>query len=172
MQWFDQFIRRPVLASSLTLLLALLGLQAFYKMPVREYPELSNTLITVKTSYYGASTDLIQGSITAPLEQAIANTNNVDYLFSQSLPGLSVITVHMKLNSNADAALTEVLSQINSVRSQLPKNAEDPTLERSSSSATSILYLGFTSDILNASQITDLFATGHPSTTVSGEWDR
>jgi multidrug efflux pump len=155
MQWFDQFIRRPVLASSLALLLALLGLQAFYKMPVREYPELSHTLITVKTSYYGASTDLIQGSITALLEQAIANTNNVDYLSSQSLPGLSVITVHMKLNSNADAALAEVLSQINSIRSQLPKNAEDPTLERSSSSATSILYLGFTSDVLNASQITD-----------------
>lgn len=146
MQWCDQFIRRPVLSSALMLLLALLGLQAFYKMPVREYPQLTQTLITVTTSYYGASADLIQGSITAPLEQAIANANNVDYITSQSLPGMSVITVHMLLNSNADAALAEVLSQINSVRSQLPKAAEDPTLERSSSDATSILYLGFTSN--------------------------
>lgn len=155
MQWCDQFIRRPVLASALMLLLALLGLQAFYTMPVREYPQLTQTLITVTTSYYGASADLIQGSITAPLEQAIANANNVDYITSKSQPGMSVITVHMLLNSNADAALAEVLSQINSVRSQLPKAAEDPTLERSSSDATSILYLGFTSSALNSSQITD-----------------
>lgn len=155
MQWCDQFIRRPVLASALSGLLALLGLQAFYKMPVREYPELTHTVITVTTSYTGASAELIQGLITAPVEQAIANTNHVDYISSQSQPGLSVITVYMKINSNPDAALAEVLSRINSVRSQLPKEAEDPTLERSSSSATSILYLGFTSDTLNSSQITD-----------------
>jgi multidrug efflux pump len=155
MQWCDQFIRRPVLASALSLLLVLLGLQAFYKMPVREYPQLTHTVITVTTNYYGASAELIQGMITAPLEQAIANTNHVDYITSQSLPGMSVITVSMKINSNADAALAEVLSRINSVRSQLPKEAEDPMLERSGSSSTSILYLGFTSETLKSSQITD-----------------
>lgn len=155
MQWSDHFIRRPVLASAFSLLIALLGLQAFYKLPVREYPQLTHTVITVTTRYYGASAELIQGFITSPLEQAVANANNVDYLTSQSLPGTSMITVHMQLNSDADAALADILSQVNSVRSRLPKDAEDPTIERSSSNATSIIYLGFTSNDLTSSQMTD-----------------
>ncbi|MEF1255665.1 MULTISPECIES: multidrug efflux RND transporter permease subunit [unclassified Vibrio] len=155
MRFTDVFIKRPVLAVSISFLIALLGLQAIFKMQVREYPEMTNTVVTVSTSYYGASADLIQGFITQPLEQAVAQADNIDYMTSQSVLGKSTITVNMKLNTDPNAALSDVLAKTNSVRSQLPKEAEDPTVTMSTGSTTAVLYIGFTSDELSSSQITD-----------------
>lgn len=155
MRFTDVFIKRPVLAVSISFLIALLGLQAIFKMQVREYPEMTNTVVTVTTSYYGASADLIQGFITQPLEQAVAQADNIDYMTSSSVLGSSTITVNMKLNTDPNAALSDILAKTNSVRSQLPKEAEDPTVTMSTGSTTAVLYIGFTSDELVSSQITD-----------------
>ncbi|AEH31884.1 multidrug efflux RND transporter permease subunit [Vibrio anguillarum] len=155
MRFTDVFIKRPVLAVSISFLIALLGFQAIFKMQVREYPEMTNTVVTVSTGYYGASADLIQGFITQPLEQAVAQADNIDYMTSSSVLGKSTITVTMKLNTDPNAALSDVLAKTNSVRSQLPKEAEDPTVTMSTGSTTAVLYIGFTSDELSSSQITD-----------------
>ncbi|GEK14381.1 multidrug efflux RND transporter permease subunit [Aliivibrio fischeri] len=155
MRFTDVFIKRPVLAVSISFLIALLGIQAIFKMQVREYPEMTNTVVTVTTSYYGASADLIQGFITQPLEQAVAQADNIDFMTSQSVMGQSTITVTMKLNTDPNAALSDILAKTNSVRSQLPKESEDPTVTMSTGSTTAVLYIGFTSDELVSSQITD-----------------
>ncbi len=155
MRFTDVFIKRPVLAVSISFLIVLLGLQAIFKMQVREYPEMTNTVVTVSTGYYGASADLIQGFITQPLEQAVAQADNIDFMTSQSVNGKSTITVNMKLNTDPNAALSDILAKTNSVRSQLPKEAEDPTVTMSTGSTTAVLYIGFTSDELASSQLTD-----------------
>jgi multidrug efflux pump len=155
MRFTDIFIRRPVLAISISFLIALLGLQAVFKLQVREYPEMTNTVVTVSTSYYGASADLIQGFITQPLEQAIAQADNIDYMTSESVLGRSTITVQMKLNTDPNAALSDILAKTNSVRSQLPKESDDPAVTMDTGSSTAVLYIGFTSSELDSSQITD-----------------
>ncbi|AWA04537.1 multidrug efflux RND transporter permease subunit [Aeromonas hydrophila] len=155
MRFTDIFIKRPILAISISFLIALLGIQAVFKMQVREYPEMTNTVVTVSTSYYGASADLIQGFITQPLEQAIAQADNIDFMTSSTQLGSSTITAYMKLNTNPNAALSDILAKVNSVRSQLPKESEDPSVTMSTGSTTAVLYIGFTSPELNASQITD-----------------
>ncbi|HDX8370272.1 TPA: multidrug efflux RND transporter permease subunit [Aeromonas dhakensis] len=155
MRFTDIFIKRPILAISISFLIALLGLQAVFKMQVREYPEMTNTVVTVSTSYYGASADLIQGFITQPLEQAIAQADNIDFMTSSTQLGSSTITAYMKLNTEPNAALSDILAKVNSVRSQLPKESEDPSVTMSTGSTTAVLYIGFTSPELNASQITD-----------------
>jgi multidrug efflux pump len=155
MKFTDTFIRRPVLAISLSLLLVLLGLQALSKMQVREYPTMTNTVVTVSTSYYGANADLIQGFITQPIEQAIAQADNIDFITSQSFMGNSKISVYMKLNTDPNGAVADILAKVNSVRSQLPSEAEDATIDMSTGSSTSVIYIAFSSEQLNASQITD-----------------
>ncbi|WP_372882553.1 multidrug efflux RND transporter permease subunit [Psychromonas sp.] len=155
MKFTDIFIRRPVLAISISLLLVLLGLQGLSKMQVREYPSMTNTVVTVSTSYYGANTDLIQGFITQPIEQAIAQADNIDFISSQSFMGTSKISVYMKLNTDPNGAVADILAKVNSVRSQLPSEAEDPTIDMSTGSTTSVIYIAFSSEQLNASQITD-----------------
>jgi len=155
MRFTDVFIKRPVLAVSISFLIALLGFQALFKMQVREYPEMTNTVVTVTTGYYGASADLIQGFITQPLEQAVAQADNIDYMTSSSVLGRSTITVNMKLNTDPNAALSDILAKTNSVRSQLPSESEDPTVTMSTGSTTAVLYIGFVSDELVSSQVTD-----------------
>ncbi|QFU21104.1 multidrug efflux RND transporter permease subunit [Shewanella eurypsychrophilus] len=155
MRFTDIFIRRPVLAASISLLLLLLGFYSLNSMQVREYPEMTNTVVTVSTSYYGADANLIQGFITQPLEQALAQADNVDFMTSNSSLGTSKITVYMKLNTDPNGALADILAKVNSVRSQLPKEAEDSTVDMSTGSQTSVLYISFYSDQINSSQITD-----------------
>ena len=155
MKFTDTFIKRPILAISLSLLIVLLGLQALTKMQVREYPNMTNTVVTVSTSYYGANADLIQGFITQPIEQAIAQADNIDFMSSQSFMGNSMITVNMKLNTDPSGAVADILAKVNSVRSQLPSEAEDPTIDVSTGSSTSVIYISFSSKVLNSSQITD-----------------
>lgn len=155
MRFTDIFIRRPVLAASISFLLLLLGFNALNSMQVLEYPKMTNTVVTVSTSYYGADANLIQGFITQPLEQALAQADNVDFMTSESFLGTSKISVYMKLNTDPNGALADILAKVNSVRSQLPKEAEDPSVEMSTGSQTSVLYISFFSDQINSSQLTD-----------------
>lgn len=155
MRFTDFFIRRPVLAASISLLILLLGLNALLGMQVREYPEVTNTEVRVTTSYYGASADLIQGFITQPIEQAVAQADNVDYITSSSSSGQSTVTAVMKLNTDPNAALANILAKVNSVRSQLPSEAEDPTVDISTGGGSSVIYISFSSDELNTSQLND-----------------
>lgn len=154
MRFTDIFIRRPVLAVSISLMLIVLGLQAISKLTVREYPKMTTTVINVTTTYPGADASLIQAFITSKLEEEIAQADNIDYMSSSSQQSVSNITVKMKLNVEPNAALADILSKVNSVRSALPKDVEDPTIS-ASSGGSGIMYIGFTSSQLNASQVTD-----------------
>jgi hypothetical protein len=124
----DVFIRRPVLSTVLGLLILLVGLQGLVGLQTRQYPDVDETVITVTTTYPGAAPDLIQGFITAPIAASVATTENVDYVSTQSRPSASVVSVHMRLGSDPDAALTEVMSKVNEVRGSLPSDAEDPVI--------------------------------------------
>ncbi len=155
MRFTDIFIRRPVLALAISFMLLLLGVHSMTGMQVRQYPEMTNTVINVTTGYYGADANLIQGFITQPLEQALAQANNIDFMTSQSSLGSSNISLQMKLNTDPNGALADVLAKVNSVRSQLPKEAQDPTVTMSTGSQTSTLYISFSSKEITGSQITD-----------------
>ena len=154
MKFTDIFIRRPVLAVSISLLIIILGLQAISKLAVREYPKMTTTVIQVSTVYPGADANLIQAFVTSKIEEAVAQADNVDYMSSSSSPSRSVITVKMKLNTDPNAALADVLAKVNSVRSELPSGIEDPTVT-SSTGGSGIMYISFRSTKLDASQVTD-----------------
>ena len=154
MKFTDIFIRRPVLAVSISLLIIILGLQAISKLAVREYPKMTTTVITVTTVYPGADANLIQAFVTSKIEEAVAQADNVDYMSSSSSPSTSTVTVKMKLNTDPNAALADVLAKVNSVRSELPSGIEDPTVS-SSTGGSGIMYISFRSDKLDASQVTD-----------------
>src|SRR5437016_3428636 len=116
MSFSDIFIRRPVLSTVLACMILLLGFQAIFNLSIRQYPKVDETAITITTAYPGASADLIQGFISAPIARAVASTENIDYVTSSSRPSSSTVTVQMKLGSNPDVALTEVLSKVQGVR--------------------------------------------------------
>ena len=124
----DLFIRRPVLAIVVSLVILIAGLQAIRTVNVRQYPRSENASITVTTVYVGASADLVRGFITTPLERAIAAADGIDYIQSQSSQGLSTITAHLKLNYDANKALAEISSKVDQVRNDLPPEAEVPVI--------------------------------------------
>ena len=155
MAFTDIFIKRPVLSVVVSLLILLIGLAAAFKLPIRQYPKLSNTVITVTTVYPGASPELMQGFITTPIEQAVASAEGVDYITSNSTQSQSQIKVFVKLNFDPNAALTEVLSKVNSVKYLIPKEANDPVILKSTGETTAVMYLGFSSDELSGSAISD-----------------
>ncbi|MFZ7343506.1 efflux RND transporter permease subunit [Avibacterium volantium] len=154
MKFTDIFIRRPILAVSISLLIVILGLQAISKLTVREYPKMTTTVINVTTTYPGADANLIQAFITSKLEEAVAQADNIDYMSSESRPNVSSITVKMKLNTDPNAALADVLAKVNSVRSALPSGIDDPAIT-SSTGGSGIMYISFRSNKLDASQVTD-----------------
>jgi len=155
MVFTDIFIKRPVLSVVVSLLILLIGLNAAFNLPIRQYPKLSNTVITVTTSYPGASPDLMQGFITTPIEQAVASAEGVDYITSSSVQGTSTISVYVKLNFDPNQALTEVLAKVNSVKYLIPKESNDPVILKSTGQTTSVMYIGFSSDELSGSAISD-----------------
>ncbi|RJX75223.1 transporter [Vibrio sinensis] len=155
MKFTDIFIHRPVMAASLSFLILLLGLNSIKDLQVRQYPEMTNTVITVSTAYPGADANLMEGFITEPLEKALSQVDNLDFMTSASELGTSTITLNMLLNTKPEQALASVLSQINSVTNQLPKEAYNPSVTSSTGATTSIMYLSFYSDELNSSQIVD-----------------
>jgi multidrug efflux pump len=158
MAFTDIFIKRPVLSLVVSLLILLIGFKAVTSLGIRQYPKLSNTVITVTTSYPGASPDLMQGFITQPIEQAVASAEGVDYITSSSVQGTSTISVYIKLNVEPNFALTEVMSKVNSVRYLIPKESNDPVITKSTGQTTAVMYIGFSSDELTGPQISDYLA--------------
>src|SRR6266478_5169017 len=152
----DLFIRRPVLALVVNLVILIAGFQAIRTLNVRQYPRSDNAAVTVTTAYVGASADLVRGFITTPLERTIAAADGIDYIESSSKLSLSTITVRLKLNYDPNKALAEISSKINQVRNDLPPEAQVPVINiESADSRFAAAYLNFTSDILEANQITD-----------------
>ncbi len=155
MKFTDLFIKKPVLALVVNLLILVIGLRAVALLPVREYPESQIAAITVTTTYFGADADVVAGFITAPLEAAIAQAQGIDYIYSTSNSGVSVINVNLRLNYDATKALSEISAQVSSVISQLPEGSQQPSLKISTGESTASMYIGFSSDTLAANQITD-----------------
>jgi multidrug efflux pump len=155
MNFTDIFIRRPVLASVISLLILVLGVRAYYALPVLQYPRTENAVVTVTTTYYGADPDVVAGFITTPLEIAIAQAYGIDYMTSTSQSSTSTITVYLRLNYDADKALTEINTKISSVLNQLPTGTQQPVLTVKVGQTIDAMYLGFNSDTLAPNQITD-----------------
>ncbi len=156
MKFTDLFIRRPVLALVVNLVIIIAGLQAISSLNVRQYPRSDNSVVTVTTVYVGASADLVRGFITTPLERVIAAADGIDYIQSQSAQGLSTINVRLKLNYDPIKALSEISSKVDQVRGDLPPEAEVPIINvESADSQFASAYLSFTSDILKQNEITD-----------------
>ncbi len=151
----DIFIRRPVLSTVVSLLILLVGAMAGSRLQIRQYPELSQTTITITTSYPGANADLIKGFITVPLEQAVASTEGIDTIVSNSQQNVSTITLNLRLNANPDRAMTDVLSKINQVKSTLPREANDPVAIKQTGQGFALMYLSFNSKDLTPAQVTD-----------------
>lgn len=151
----DIFIKRPVLATVLSLLIFLFGLQSMFALPLREYPKMENTVITVTTLYPGASAEVVQGFITSILEKSIAGADGIDYMTGSSNQGTSTIQVYVKLNYDPNAAFTNVMSKVSQVQGQLPSDSELPTIKKDTGSTIALMYISFFSDQMSAQQITD-----------------
>src|SRR4026207_31241 len=156
MRFTDLFIKRPVLAIVVNLVILIAGLQSIRALSVRQYPRSDIAVIRVSTLYVGANADLVRGFITTPLERVIASADGIDYMESSSGQALSAITVHLTLNYDTNAALTQIQAKVAQVRNQLPPEAEAPVIEMETADAQfAAMYLGFSSDKMDQNQITD-----------------
>ncbi|HEY8261330.1 MAG TPA: efflux RND transporter permease subunit, partial [Methylosinus sp.] len=155
MRFTDIFVRRPVLASVVSLLILVLGLRSLVTLPTLQYPRTQNAVVTVTTSYFGADPATVAGFVTTPLENAIAQANGIDYLTSTSQVGTSTITANLRLNYDSGKALTEISTKIDSVLNQLPSAVQRPVITVKIGQTTDAMYIGFSSDILTSSQVTD-----------------
>ncbi len=155
MKFTDLFIKRPVLAMVISLLIFLFGINAIYKMQIRQYPRMDNTVITIMTGYPGADADLIAGFITSPIENAVASAEGIDYMTSSSTQGLSTITLNIKLNFDPQVAFTDVMSKVQQTINQLPKEAQQPVILKTSDSSTALMYISLDSTEMTPQQITD-----------------
>src|SRR5512144_2505743 len=156
MKLTDLFIRRPVLAVVVNLVILIAGLQSIRSLSVRQYPRSDIAVIQVSTVYVGANADLVRGFITTPLERVIASADGIDYIESSSAQGLSTISVHLKLNYNTNDALTQIQAKVAQVRNDLPPEAQAPVIDLQTADAQfAAMYLGFASNDLDQNQITD-----------------
>ncbi|MGV6858883.1 MAG: efflux RND transporter permease subunit, partial [bacterium] len=152
----DLFIRRPVLAIVVNLIIIIAGLNAWNSLSVRQYPLSENASVQVSTIYVGASAELVRGFVTTPLERAISSAEGIDYVESKSLQGISIITARLKLNYDSTKALADISSKVDRVRNDLPLEAQTPAISvQSADSQIAAAYLSFSSDILSQEQITD-----------------
>jgi multidrug efflux pump len=151
----DLFIRRPVLATVVSLLILLIGGVAGLKLQIRQFPQTSNTAITITTTYPGADADVIKGFVTTPIEQAVASTDGIDTLVSTSQQNVSTITLNLRLDANPDRAMSDTLSKVNQARRVLPKDVNDPVIVKQTGQGTALMYLSFNSNVMSSSQITD-----------------
>jgi multidrug efflux pump len=158
MKFTDLFIRRPVLALVVSLLILLIGLKCMLGLQIRQYPRLYNTTITVTTVYPGASPDLIQGFITTPIEQAVATAEGIDYLTSNSIQGTSTVTAYIRLNYDPSQALTDVMAKVQQVKYLIPAQAQDPIILKATGQTTAVMYIGFSSAELASAAISDYLA--------------
>ena len=155
MHFSEIFIRRPVLSTVVAALILFMGMVAVTVLPVREYPEVDETVVTITTTYPGAAPELIQGFITAPIAEAVSTTENLDYVTSQSRPSASVVTVQMQLGADPDVALTDVMSKVQQVRSQLPTDAEDPVIVKGTGDTFALMYLAVRNPNMTPEQLTE-----------------
>ncbi|MBN9228844.1 MULTISPECIES: efflux RND transporter permease subunit [Legionella] len=155
MRFTDIFIKRPVLATVISLLLLAMGLRSIGSLPVMQYPFTENAIVTVTTTYTGADPDVIAGFITTPLENSIAQANGIDYMTSVSAPSTSTITVNLLLNYDPLKALSDITTKVNAVLNQLPKDALQPVITVSVGQTIDSMYIGFYSDELPINKITD-----------------
>jgi multidrug efflux pump len=156
MKLTDLFIKRPVLAIVVNLVILIAGLQAIRSLSVRQYPRSDIAVVSVSTVYVGANADLVRGFITTPLERVIASADGIDYMESTSAQGLSTINVHLKLNYDTNAALTQIQAKVAQVRNDLPPEAEAPVIDlQTADNQFASMYIGFSSPDLNANQISD-----------------
>jgi multidrug efflux pump len=151
----DLFIRRPVLSAVVSLLILVLGLRSLSSLSINQYPHTENAIVTITTTYYGADADTVAGFITQPLEAAIAQAQGIDYLSSNSFTGQSVITATLRLNYDANRALTDITTQVNSVRNQLPPQSQQPVLTVQIGETFDAMYLSFYSATMPTNDITD-----------------
>src|SRR5213596_2956471 len=156
MKFTDLFIKRPVLAIVVNLVILIAGVQSIRALSVRQYPRSDIAVVKVSTAYIGANADLVRGFITTPLERVIASADGIDYVESSSAQGLSAITVHLKLNYDTNAALTQIQAKVAQVRNDLPPEAEAPIIElETADNQFASIYLSFSSANLDQNQITD-----------------
>ena len=155
MNFTDIFIRRPVLATVVSLMILVLGLRAVGSLPILQYPRTENAVVTVTTTYYGADPDVIAGFITTPLENAIAQANGIDYMSSTSQSGVSTITVYLRLNYDADKALTEINTKIARCSTSCRRARSSRVLTVKVGQTIDAMYMGFDSDVLPRNKITD-----------------
>src|SRR6187549_3220593 len=156
MKFTDLFVKRPVLAIVVNLVILIAGLQSIRVLSVRQYPRSDIAIVRVSTAYVGANADLVRGFITTPLERVIASADGIDYMESSSAQGISTITVHLKLNYDTNAALTQVQAKVAQVRNDLPPEAQAPEIElETADNQFASMYLGFSSNDLDPNQITD-----------------
>lgn len=155
MQFTDIFIRRPVLATVISLLILVLGLRSINLLPVMQYPFTENAIVTVTTTYTGADPAVVAGFITTPLENSIAQAGGIDYMTSTSTQGTSTITVNLLLNYDPLKALSDITTKVNAVLNQLPANSQLPVITVSVGQTISSMYIGFYSDELPINKITD-----------------
>lgn len=155
MTFTDVFIKRPVLATVVSLLILLFGLNSLSTMQIRQFPRMDNTIITVTTSYPGADSELIAGFITTPLEAAVASAEGIDYMTSSSTQGVSTITLNIKLNFDPQIAFTDVMSKVQQTLNQLPPQAQQPVIVKKSDSSTPLMYISLDSAEMTPEQITD-----------------
>lgn len=155
MNFTDIFVRRPVLATVVSLMILVLGLRSVATLPILQYPRTENAVVTVTTQYFGADPETVAGFVTTPLENAIAQANGIDYLTSASQIGMSTITANLRLNYDSGKALTEINTKINSVINQLPRGIQQPVITVKVGQTIDALYFGFGSDVLTPSQVTD-----------------
>ena len=155
MKFTDIFIHRPVLATVVSLLILLMGLRSINLLEVRQFPLIKNTVVTITTSYPGASSDLVKGFVTTPLQQAVSEANGIDYISSTSTQGMSTIEAQMRLNYDPNAAIAEIQAKVASKRGELPAEVEDPVIESTTGDRTALMYLAFYSDSIDRPQISD-----------------
>ncbi|MHC2252185.1 multidrug efflux pump [Bradyrhizobium embrapense] len=158
MHFTDIFIRRPILATVVSLLILLIGTAAMVSLPVRQYPSMESATIQVDVSFPGATQDVMQGFVTSVIAQSIATANGIEYMTSNSTLGTSQIKAKLVLNANADRAMTEVLAKVQQVKYRMPAGVFDPVITKITDGASAVQYIAFTSDTLTPAQITD-FAT-------------
>jgi multidrug efflux pump len=155
MKFTDLFVNKPVLSIVVSLFILIFGLRAFSELNVRQYPEMRNAVVNVSTTYFGADADLIQGFITTPLEREIASAEGIEYLSSTSSAGVSVIQAYIRLDADPNEALTQISAKVNKMRGQLPPESEDPVIDLQQGQQFAAMYVSFSSETLDNSQITD-----------------
>ena len=179
----DVFIKHPVLAVVINLVIVLVGWRALTTLPVQQYPKIESSSIVITTVYYGASAETVRGFLTTPIERVVSAISGVDYLESTSRAGVSTVTVHLKLNHNSTAALAEVTARLQQVRSELPAEAEPPAVEvQRADRPYASFYLSFTSPdrtvpaltdwLLRSLQLQFATLTGVQRVTIEGPPDR